>query len=383
MTGSCSTRTSNLDDFVWSDRGNISGVISERLGHSFHFSFYETIKELTITEIKKNNALTDVEGIHVGHYTDTKAASGVTVVLCSDGAVAGVDVRGAAPGTRETDLLEPLNLIEQVQAVVLSGGSVFGLAASDGVVRWLYEKGIGFPLDDAQVAPIVPAAVLYDLGRGDQFVPPVCADWGERACLAAAPGPIDTGCVGAGTGALAGGIKGGLGTASQVTASGLTVGALMAVNSLGSVIDPESGRLWEIRLEIGGEFGPRGQRTVQVPDPEPPSPGQNTTIGVVATDAVLTKAQAQKIAQMAQDGLARAIRPAHTMFDGDTIFCIGTGKKQLPESPGFFAAPHAEILNELGDAAANCVARAIIHGILNAASGHGIVAFEDLVDLTL
>ena len=315
----------------------------------------------------------------MGHYTDANAASGVTVVLCTEGAVAGVDVRGAAPGTRETDLLAPINLVEKVQAVVLAGGSVFGLAAADGVVRWLYEKGIGFPLDDTQVAPIVPAAVLYDLGRGTRFVPPICADWGKKACQSASgTGPVDTGCVGAGTGALSGGIKGGLGTASLITDSGLTVAALMAVNSLGSVIDPESGRSWEIRLEIDGEFGPQAQRTVQVPEPEPPAAAQNTTIGVVATDAVLTKAQAQKIAQMAQDGLARAIRPAHTMFDGDTIFCLATGKKQLPEPPGFFVTPQAQILNELGDAAANCVSRAIIHGILNATGLKGIVAFNEL-----
>jgi len=322
--------------------------------------------------------LTDVEGISVGHYTDANAASGVTVVLCTEGAVAGVDVRGAAPGTRETDLLAPLNLVEKVQAVTLSGGSVFGLAASDGVVRWLYEKGIGFPLDDTQVAPIVPAAVLYDLGRGTQFVPPICADWGKKACQSADTGPVDTGSVGAGTGALSGGIKGGLGTASLITDSGLTVAALIAVNSLGSVIDPESGRPWEIRLEIDGEFGSQGQRAVQIPEPDPPAAAQNTTIGVVATDAILTKAQAQKIAQMAQDGLARAIRPAHTMFDGDTIFCLATGKNQLPESPGFFVAPQAQILNELGDAAANCVSRAIIHGILNTASLKGMVAFNEL-----
>lgn len=317
-------------------------------------------------------------GIRVGHYSDAHAASGVTVVICEQGAVAGVDVRGAAPGTRETDLLAPINLVEKVQAIVLSGGSVFGLAAADGVVRWLYEKGIGFPLDDTQVAPIVPAAVLYDLGRGDKFVPPICADWGKKACQSANSGPVELGSVGAGTGALSGGIKGGLGTAAMVTDSGLTVAALIAVNSLGSVIDSENGRPWEVRLEIDGEFGAQGKRAVNLPPPQPPAAAQNTTIGVVATDAILTKAQAQKIAQMAQDGLARAIRPAHTMFDGDTIFCLGTGKKQLPEMPGFFTAPHAPMLNELGEAAANCVSRAIIRGILTAKSLNNMVAFNEL-----
>lgn len=324
--------------------------------------------------------MTVVEGIKVGHYTDTKAASGVTVILCPQGAVAGVDVRGAAPGTRETDLLAPLNLVEEVQAVVLSGGSVFGLAAADGVVRWLYEKGIGFPLEDSQVAPIVPAAVLYDLGRGVRFVPPISADWGKKACESANTEPIDIGCVGAGTGALSGGIKGGLGTAATVTTSGFTVAALMAVNSLGSVIDSKSGRPWEIRQEIDGEFGAQGKRTVNLPPPVTGAVAQNTTIGVVATDAVLTKAQAQKIAQMAQDGLARTIRPAHTMFDGDTVFCLATGKKQLPETPGFFTAPHAQILSELGDTAANCVSRAIVHGVLSAKSLNKMVAFSELDD---
>ncbi len=322
--------------------------------------------------------LTDVAGTQVGHYTDAIAASGVTVVLCPKGAVAGVDVQGAAPGTRETDLLAPVNLVEEVQAVVLSGGSVFGLAASDGVVRWLHTQGIGFPLEDHQVAPIVPAAVLYDLGRGEAFVPPICAKWGETACLSAQTGKFATGSVGAGTGALSGGIKGGVGTASLLTSSGFTIAALMAVNSLGSVVDPNSGRPWEIRLELDGEFGVQGKRAVQTPPPQPSVPAQNTTIGVVATDAVLTKAQAQKIAQMAQDGLARAIRPAHTMFDGDTIFCLATGKKPLTTAPGFFPLPHAQTISELGTAAADCVARAIIHGILSATTLRDMVAFREL-----
>lgn len=301
-------------------------------------------------------------------------------MLCPEGAVAGVDVRGAAPGTRETDLLAPVNLVEKVQAVVLSGGSAFGMAASDGVVRWLYEQKIGFPLDDTEVVPIVPAAVLYDLGRGATFVPPICADWGKKACQAARTGPIESGSVGAATGALSYSMKGGLGTASMVTDSGLTVAALIAVNSLGSVIDPDSGRPWELRLEIDGEFGAQGQRAVVVPPPAPPAVVQNTTIGVVATDAILTKPQAQKVAQMAQDGFARAIRPAHTMFDGDTVFCVATGKKPLSATPGFFAAPQAQALTDLGDAVASCVARAIIHGVLRATSMNQMTAFSELDD---
>ena len=328
------------------------------------------------------NALTDVSGLLVGHHTDLDAASGVTVVICPQGAVAGVDVRGSAPGTRETDLLAPMNLVEQAQAIVLAGGSVYGLAAADGVVRWLSEHGWGFPLGNNHVAPIVPAAVLFDLGRGADFIPPVDAQWGRSACQNAGPGPVPMGCVGAGSGALSGGIKGGLGTCSLVLPAGITVGALAAVNSLGTVVEPATGRPWEVRLEIEGEFGCQGRRSVRLPSsaPGPGGAARNTTIGLVATDATLTKAQAQKIAQMAQDGLARAIRPAHTLFDGDTLFCLASGQKTLPSTPGFSAAPQAQALNELGHAAADCMSRAIIHGVLAARSLAGMIAFGDLAE---
>jgi L-aminopeptidase/D-esterase-like protein len=228
------------------------------------------------------------------------------------------------------------------------------------------------------VAPIVPAAVLYDLGRGLQFVPPVGPDWGRRACDAAASGPIVPGCSGAGTGALAHSIKGGLGSASQLLAAGLTVAALMAVNSHGTVVNPTTGRPWEIGLELAGEFGDAGRRAVKLPPPPPGGPARNTTIGVVATDAVLTKVQALKVAQMAHDGLARAIRPAHTMFDGDTIFCLATCRKPLPETAGSFAAAQAAAVNEIGHAAADCAARAIVQAILKASSLAGMTAFCDL-----
>jgi L-aminopeptidase/D-esterase-like protein len=328
----------------------------------------------------RHNALTDVEGLLVGNHTDLEALSGVTVVICSEGAVAGVDVRGSAPGTRETDLLRPENLVEKVQAVVLSGGSVYGLAASDGVVRWLSERGFGFPVDGSHVAPIVPAAVLFDLGRGKSFIPPISSEWGKKACLAAGSEALPQGCVGAGTGALSGAIKGGLGTASMVMASGITVAALVAVNSLGSVVDPVTGRPWEIRLELDGEFAEQGKRSVILPKTSGNAPAQNTTIGLVATDAALSKVQAQKVAQMAHDGLARAVRPAHTMFDGDTLFCLATGKRELPNQPGAFIAGQAQALNELGQAAADCVSRAIIHGVLSARSLNGMTAFRDLAE---
>jgi L-aminopeptidase/D-esterase-like protein len=326
----------------------------------------------------KTNGLTDVPGVWVGHYTDTAAASGTTVVICSDGAVGGVDVRGAAPGTRETDLLAPENLVEKVHAVSLSGGSVYGLAAADGVVRHLESRAIGFPLDDTHVAPIVPAAVLFDLGRGPDFRPSVDGSWGEWACRSAGPGPVKTGCVGAGTGAMAGGIKGGVGSASLVLDTGITIAALVAVNSLGSTLDPETGTFWEARLETGKEFAGLLRRQVVLPAAPNGAPGENTTLAVVATDAVLTKPQAKKIAMMAHDGMARAIRPAHTMFDGDIVFCLATGKRPLPEAAGFFSAPVAPAINEMGHAAADCLSRAIIRGILDATSAYGLTAYRDL-----
>jgi L-aminopeptidase/D-esterase-like protein len=326
----------------------------------------------------KYNGLTDVDGLLVGHYTDSTAVSGMTVILCPDGAAAAVDVRGGAPGTRETDVLDPVNLVEKVQAIVLSGGSVYGLSAADGVLRWLSEKGWGFPLGDGHVAPIVPAAVLYDLGRGPQFVPPISAEWGRLACEAAGSGPVAMGCVGAGTGAMAGGIKSGLGTASIVLASGITVAALMAVNPAGSVINPVSGRPWEIAMELGGEFGELGRCSVRLPAEPAGRPARNTTIGVIATDAALTKVQALKVAQMAHDGLARAIRPAHTMFDGDTLFCMATGRRPLPEIQEFFISAQAQSISEIGHAAADCTTRAVIHAVLQAQTLAGMTAFGDL-----
>jgi L-aminopeptidase/D-esterase-like protein len=308
-----------------------------------------------------------VDGILVGHYTDTAAASGVTVVICAEGAVAGVDVRGSGPCTRETDLLAPSNLVEHAQAVVLSGGSVYGLVAADGVVRWLAEKGFGFPLDKGFVAPIVPAAAIYDLDRGAEFVPPISAEWGQKACRAAASGSVATGCVGAGTGAWAGSIKGGLGTASRILDSGITIAAVVAVNPDGEVINPATGRPWEIGLEIDNEFGRQGKRAVILPPRPASTPGTNTAIGVVATDAVLTKAQAHKVAQMAQ-------------FEGDTIFCMATGKRKLPEVPGYYGPVHARAVSDIGHAAAECMSRAIITAILTAKSMAGMTAFCDLED---
>jgi L-aminopeptidase/D-esterase-like protein len=345
-------------------------------GHATVFDEDQTMK---VTG--KTNSITDVAGLTAGHFSDVKAACGVTVVICEKGAVAGVDVRGAAPGTRETDLLNPINLVEMAQAVVLSGGSVYGLAASDGVVRWLAQKKLGFPVDAEHVAPIVPAAVLYDLGRGADFIPPVQAEWGLQACESAHTGPLEQGCCGAGTGAVSGGIKGGLGSASLVINSGITVAAVVAINSMGSVINPQTGRIWERDIEIDNEFAGQTKRRVQLLQADTASPATNTTIGIVATDAILTKVQATKIAQMAHDGLARAIRPSHTMFDGDTIFCLATGQKELPVGDDFFPGHQAPAINDIGHAAADCMTRAIIHGVLKAKTMGSFPAFEDLDDL--
>jgi L-aminopeptidase/D-esterase-like protein len=324
------------------------------------------------------NDLTDIAGLRVGHYTDREAVSGVTVVVCPEGAVGAVDVRGAAPGTRETDLLQPVNLVDRVQAVVLAGGSVYGLAAADGVVRWLAEHGWGFPLEAGQVAPIVPAAVLFDLGRGRNFIPPISGQWGRIACETASEAPSVMGCVGAGTGARCGELKGGIGGASQILPGGISVAALAAVNAFGSVVDPQSGGLWEARMVLGTEIDALARRRVDLPPTPMPQTAGNTTLAVVATDAILDKTQALKVAQMAHDGLARAIRPAHTMFDGDTIFCLATGRKALPKTPGFFSGATARALSDVGDVAADCLARAILRGVLAADSMAGLTAFADL-----
>lgn len=335
----------------------------------------------TLASPGRNNSITDVEGLTAGSYTDPGAVCGTTVILAEESAVAGVDVRGSAPGTRETDLLNPINLVDSVHAVVLTGGSVYGLATADGVVRMLSKKGIGFPLDeDGHVAPIVPAAVLYDLGQGPEFVPPIGPDWGVGAARAAGRGALELGCVGAGTGAVAGSIKGGLGSASLVMDCGITVAAVVGANPGGSVVNPATGRPWEVGLELEGEFGEQGKRAVELPPAPGQAPARNTTIALVACDAALTKIQATKVAQMAHDGMGRAIRPAHTMFDGDTIFCLATGMRPLHSPQGFFPMPEPQAVTEIGHAAADCLSRAIIRAVLAAESLPGVPAWRDLPD---
>jgi len=277
------------------------------------------------------SSITEVAGIEVGHFTDPRRPTGCTVVLARGSAVAGVDVRGAAPGTRETDLLDPANTVERVHAVLLAGGSAFGLDAAGGVMRWLDERGIGLQVLAARV-PIVPAAVLFDLPLGDHRIRPDAAA-GYAACEAASRQPPQEGNVGAGAGAVVGkvfglqrGMKGGIGSAS-VTVDGVTVGAIVACNALGDVLDPDTGRVLAGARSVDGSHLAdtrrallRGEAARQV------LAGGNTTIGVIATDAVITKAQAARLATVGHDGLARAINPAHTVFDGDTLFALGTGE---------------------------------------------------------
>lgn len=295
-------------------------------------------------------SITDVAGIKVGHFTDKRRPTGCTVILTEDGATAGVDVRGSSPGTRETDLLDPKNLVQQVHAIVLSGGSAFGLETATGVVKYLEERGIGYNVNVAKV-PIVPAAILFDLGVGDPKIRPD-ANAGYEACKNASDKAPAEGNVGAGAGATVGklfglkrAMKGGLGTAAIKLPSGVTVGAIVAVNAVGDVFDPSDGKL------LAGARTPDGKQRMGTmaailrgENPPPILGGTNTTLGVVATDAKLSKAECQKVAQMAHDGLARTINPAHTMFDGDTIFALATGKVEKAANVTLIGALAAEVM---------------------------------------
>lgn len=328
------------------------------------------------------NSIVDVPGLRVGQHTRIGDGwlTGTTVVLPPDaGAVAGVDVRGGGPGTRETDLLDPRNLVERVHAVTLSGGSAFGLAAADGVMRERYAAGVGFPMGTpGQVVPIVPAAVIFDLGRGGDFAAVPDASFGQLACAAASSDAPELGVVGVGTGGQAGGLKGGVGSASVLLPGGATVAALVAVNAVGSCVDPHSGELYGARHLAPADLqgvGLPGDAAYRLAAPTveelqraeaeiEPSPLSRrvpsvlaTTIGVIATDATLTKAQCGRIAGSGHDGMARAINPIHTMYDGDTLFALATGER---------GAPEAEDLHLLLTAAAEVVTRSIVRGMLAA-----------------
>ena len=327
--------------------------------------------------MKRNNAITDIPGIEIGQAQDEEAMTGCTVILCRKGAVGGVDVRGSAPGTRETDLLNPINLVSKVHAVVLAGGSAFGLEAASGVMKYLAEQNIGFGVGSQRV-PIVPAAILFDLGLGKSSRHPDL-EMGYAAASAAATGPVAEGNIGAGTGAsvgkilgMVGAMKSGLGTASVEIGGGVIVGAIVAVNAFGDVVDPASGRILAGArpakigpLKLGGE-GPFAN-TMEVMKSlagrtifSLASSG-NTAIAVVATNARFDKSQATKVAQMAQDGLARTVRPAHTMLDGDTVFALATGQKRADVSI-------------VGAYAAEVLAQAIVRAVRAAKPAGGLPA---------
>jgi len=324
---------------------------------------------------KLNDSITDIPGIQVGHAQDQEALTGCTVVICEGGAIGGVDQRGGAPGTRETDAMHPMHLVNEVHAVVLAGGSAFGLDAASGVVRYLEERGVGFDVRVARV-PIVPAAILFDLGIGNGKVRPD-ADMGYQACLNASTQPPAEGNVGAGMGAtvgkilgMAGAMKSGIGTASLEIGAGIIVAAIAAVNVFGDVIDPASGKIVAgARVVQKGPIkvgkGPYFADTLCVMESLIGrtmlgfSSRENTAIGIVATNAKLNKEQINKVAQMAQDGLARTVRPAHTMLDGDTIFALATGDKNAD-------------VNIVGAFGAEVFAQAVLRAVRTAESAAGL-----------
>jgi L-aminopeptidase/D-esterase-like protein len=310
--------------------------------------------------------ITDIPGIRVGHDTNHEAGTGCTVILCDTPATGGVDVRGGAPATRETDLLNPINMVDSINAVLLTGGSAFGLDAAGGVMRYLEERGIGFDTGVARV-PIVPAAAIFDLAFGSATIRPDAAS-GYRACENASSDTVAQGNIGAGTGATVAKtagpdfmMKGGLGSASMQLPDGSIVGAIVVVNAVGDILDPGTQQV------VAAARNPGGSGFVSA------NPFSNTTIAVVATSAALTSDQATKMAQMAHDGMAQAIRPVHTMFDGDTVFALALGptSQQLHSSP--LAAQQITII---GAAAATTLARAIVKAVRNATTLHGVPAVQ-------
>jgi L-aminopeptidase/D-esterase-like protein len=337
-----------------------------------------------------HNDLTDIAGIHVGHYQRRGRGwlTGTTVVLPPPGTVGSVDIGGGAPGTREIEALNPINLVDRVDAVCLTGGSAYGLAAADGVTRWLADRHRGFQVgaEAHQVVPIVPAAVLFDLGMGGRFQNTPDATFGERAAAAARTRKFAQGTVGAGTGAHAERLKGGIGSASVVLPGGVTVAALVALNSSGNVFDVHTGELLGLDRGLRDEFV--GLRTPSRKDlaahhADPPALRPlNTTLAVIATDAALTKTECARMAISGQDGLARAIDPVHQYVDGDVVFTLATGERPVPDAggePAAFktAAPRPLQLNAIFAAGADTLARAIVHAAISATSAGGLTCYLD------
>ena len=325
-------------------------------------------------ELPPGGSITDVPGLKAGHHTLSERPTGCTVVICENGATAGVDVRGSAPGTRETDLLSPTNSVQQVQAILLSGGSAYGLAAATGVVKWLEEHNLGYKIGRG-VVPIVPAAILMDLGVGDFKIRPG-EEHGYKACVAASSGPLAEGCVGAGAGATIGkmfgpkfSMKSGLGTSShKVPGTDIVVGAMVAVNAVGDVVNPQTGKVVAGARTEDGKGYRDAMRSVMGGYRVVVENAANTTIGIVATNASFSKTQMLKIAQMAHDGYARAINPVHTMGDGDTIFSMSTGTSTMKAD-----------VTAIGAIAATVMARAIVRAAMQATSlpDLGFVAYRD------
>jgi L-aminopeptidase/D-esterase-like protein len=319
------------------------------------------------------NLITDIAGLKVGHATNEKVRSGATVLLCAAGWAAAVDVRGGGPGTRETDALAPENLVGRAHAVVLAGGSVFGLAAADGVAALLSMQGVGLLLRSGSPAiPIVPCAVLHDLANGGDKNWGLSPPYRDLGLQAAGDAGVEfaLGSVGAGRGAMAGLRKGGIGSASLDLHGGLIVGALVALNSVGSALMPDGKTYWAWAFELGGEFG-GGGAPASAMDSSDPAPdesrllaigrlrqGANTTLGIVCCNAELSAAECRRVAMMAQDGIARAVRPAHTPFDGDTVFALASGELPLQKNP-----LRAAQIGRIGSAAADCLARAIARAV--------------------
>ena len=319
----------------------------------------------------RSGSLTDVPGVRVGHFTDPVGVTGCTVALCEQGATAAIDVRGGAPATRESDLLRPGNLVQQVHAVLLSGGSAYGLAAAAGVVEYLEERGVGFPTSAGPV-PIVPAAALFDLGVGSSAVRPGPRD-GYSACRAAATTPVEEGSVGAGTGATVGHLrgirwstKGGLGCASRRLASGAVVGALVAVNAFGDVVEPGSGRVLAGTRDEDPTVGFLGTAAHIEELTRRRRFGEHTTLALVATDAALDRAALGRVATMAHDGLARVVNPAHTPYDGDVVYALATG-----------AAPTIDAAI-VGTLAAEAIAEAVVRAVTRAGGLGGIPSLGEL-----
>ncbi|MGH3541974.1 MAG: P1 family peptidase [Mycobacterium sp.] len=333
------------------------------------------------------NSITDVGGILVGHHhrldpdatMGTGWARGVTVVVTPPGTVGAVDCRGGAPGSRETDLLDPANSVRYVDAVLIAGGSAYGLAAADGVMRWLEEHDRGVAMAGG-VVPIVPGAVIFDLDVGAWNCRPT-AEFGYAACEAASV-DVPVGTVGAGVGACAGVLKGGIGTASTMLPSGVRVGALVAVNSAGNVLDQSTGLPWLTYLV--DEFGltpPPDEQIAALAQLESPLSSLNTAVAVVATDALLSPAACRQVASTAHDGLARSIRPAHTPVDGDMVFALATGAVEVAppaDTPAAFS-PETALTTAVGAAAADCLARAVLAGVIAAESVAGIPTYRDLL----